>query len=166
MSFAKTFYSIANLGVMFGIHMIKWPFVSRKSVGRKRYDSNYAEDRLAFFTDGEFARFDAYDRCINCGLCDAACVGAREAEIGFWSAKELNGNPLFHFRPSIVADDISRCQPVYHTGLKEAGLFEKCGGCRLCEKACPNGVPLLEIAALVKAKAIIPKRVMQRAAVG
>jgi formate hydrogenlyase subunit 6/NADH:ubiquinone oxidoreductase subunit I len=164
MSLGKQFGAIANLGVQFWLHMFKKPFVTRKSRGIERYRRNYKADHLASFATEEYNRFVFYDRCINCGLCDAACVQARLAGLGLWKADGLQSDQSLHFQPSLIPVDISRSQPLYHHGIALALMFAQCSECKKCELACPNGVPILEMARLVVERSSAPERSVTKCA--
>jgi Fe-S oxidoreductase len=163
MALSRRFLSMANLGVHFWMHMLAKPFVSGQSRGRKRYDRNYAADRLIPFTHEEFERLEAYERCLNCGLCDAACLQARGLGLGLWAVEGRKDKPDFRYAPGLVPAGISRSQPQFHAGVELAAMLEACRDCRRCEQSCPGSVPVLEIGALVVRRAAHMERLPAKA---
>ncbi|MFA6033693.1 MAG: 4Fe-4S dicluster domain-containing protein [Myxococcota bacterium] len=163
MDMGKTFIAIANLGVRFWIHIFKWPFISRKAIGIARFENNYRDDRLAMFDQVTADHMPVYHNCINCGSCDAACARARNFHMGLWSG-EGPGETIERISPSLIPVNVSRSQPLYNCGAALASIIGRCADCGLCEKACPNKVPILELAKLVVDKSIYPNRSVQKAA--
>jgi len=135
MSIGKIAVSIANLGLEFWAHVLKKPFIDPVSKGRQRFEDNFREDHLRPYSHEQFARLPRYEQCVNCGLCDAACAAAK--------------GPAAGLEPSLIPISVSRAQPLFHCAADLAALYAACGECRACEEACPNGVPIREIAAMV-----------------
>ena len=144
MSIGKQVYSIASLGVAFCAHVLSKPFVDPATRGRARFDENFREDHLTPYTPKQFERLTRYERCLNCGLCDAACAASEAGR---------NRSPDA-VNPSLIPISVSRAQPLFHTAAGLAAFYAACGDCRACEDACPNRVPIKEIAAMVAGDAV------------
>lgn len=143
MSVGKKILSIAYLGVEFWAHFLARPFVDPESRGRRRFDENFKEDRLAPFTPGQFARLPRYEQCLNCGLCDAACAASETGR----------ARPADAVSPSLIPISLSRAQPLFYAAADLTAHHAACGACRACEDACPNCVPIRELAEMVTAGA-------------
>lgn len=111
-----------------------WPWSPR--YGLERFVSNYVPEGLPWATERTRALAHEPGRCTLCGACDDACPLLRElprhAFLGPLSMVASAARAAPHFEDA--ADTFRK--------MAEPG----CAGCRACEQACPEDIPLLAIA--------------------
>ncbi|MBI5528072.1 MAG: hypothetical protein HY897_17205 [Deltaproteobacteria bacterium] len=149
MGFGKTALSIANLGVRFWAHFLKKPFVNPEETGRRRFDENFRADGLLPYTAEHAARLPLYETCLNCGLCDAACASV--------ARPPPTAHRLPPLQPSLIPVMASRAQPLFRASAELAAFYLACGECKKCEEACPNGIPIREMAKMVVDRALLSR---------
>jgi succinate dehydrogenase/fumarate reductase-like Fe-S protein len=143
-------FSIANLGVRFWAHFLKKPLLDPEETGRARFDENYRGDALLPYSAEHAARLPLYETCLNCGLCDAACAQIPNPKSQIPIRLPPNAYRLPpSLRPSLIPVMASRAQPLFHASADLAAFFLSCGDCNKCEEACPNGIPIKELAKMV-----------------
>lgn len=138
--------SLARLAAAYGVHQVRRKVWRRPGAGgAERVLEIYAPDRLRPLTEAEREGLPAMSRCINCGIC--ALVAGR---LGGVRLPDLASGYLRHY-PLLVdaAPDLEGDEP----DLAAATA------------ACPVGVPLAEVAAMVRRlnRRAVPQR---RTAIG
>lgn len=112
--------------------LIPWP--GKKGIAA--FEANYLEDGLARYSQGHRDIAEMPGKCTGCSQCDAVCPilasGENRAFLGpmRFVASGLRGGPL-------VEDIASTVDTI---------LSEACLSCNACERACPEGIPILELA--------------------
>jgi succinate dehydrogenase/fumarate reductase-like Fe-S protein len=114
------------------LHPIRRLLTPPEMQGKQLFLANYAGEGLVPYSAGERAQLPRFSGCIHCGLCDAVCPLVQGVPDGFHG-------------PSVFAIAYSRATPELRALRAEIAALDRCGGCRLCQDACPRGVPLLEI---------------------
>lgn len=111
----------------------------------KAFDPDAQEDRM----DNELAQqiYDS-DRCIECGCCIASC-GAANVRPGFAGPAGLNRIARFAMDPRDRRDDDEWFEVI----STEDGVFG-CIGMMACHDVCPKELPLLEVYAYLRRKAL------------
>ncbi len=111
----------------------------------KAFDPDAQEDRM----DDELAQkiYDS-DRCIECGCCVASC-GAANVNDEFAGPAGLNRVARFAMDPRDQRDDSEWFEVVSN----ENGVFG-CIGMMACHDVCPKELPLLEVYAYLRRKAL------------
>ena len=112
---------------------------------REAFDPEAVEDRM----DNELAQkiYDS-DRCIECGCCIASC-GAANVRPGFVGPAGLNRIARFAMDPRDTRDDDEWFEVI----STEDGVFG-CIGMMACHDVCPKELPLLEVYAYLRRKAL------------
>ena len=137
MSLTRRSFAWLNLAFRFGQHVL-W----RMPVRALRGSSDYARFRDAVAPEGfvpltpaERAAFPAFMRCVHCGLCTLSCPTLRAAPSSAWrdTWTFVAGPSRSIDRASTVLADLTPCT--------------ECGE---CAAACPTGVPIPQLAALVR----------------
>ena len=111
----------------------------------KAFDPEAIEDRM----DNELAQqiYDS-DRCIECGCCIASC-GAANVNDDFAGPAGLNRIARFAMDPRDTRSD----DEWYEVISTEDGVFG-CLGLMACHDVCPKELPLLEVYAYLRRKAL------------
>ena len=116
---------------------------------KEAFDPEAIEDRM----DNELAQkiYDS-DRCIECGCCIASC-GAANVRPGFAGPAGLNRIARFAMDPRDTRDDDEWFEVI----STEDGVFG-CIGMMACHDVCPKELPLLEVYAYLRRKALTTAR--------
>ena len=111
----------------------------------KAFDPEAREERM----DDELAQtiYDS-DRCIECGCCIASC-GVANVRDGFAGPAGLNRIARFSMDPRDTRDD----SDWYEVVSNAEGVFG-CMGLMACHDVCPKELPLLEVYAYLRRKAL------------
>jgi len=111
----------------------------------KAFDPEAREERM----DDELAQtiYDS-DRCIECGCCIASC-GVANVRDGFAGPAGLNRIARFSMDPRDTRDD----SDWYEVVSNAQGVFG-CMGLMACHDVCPKELPLLEVYAYLRRKAL------------
>ena len=112
---------------------------------KNEFDPEAQEERM----DDELAQkiYDS-DRCIECGCCIAAC-GIANINAGFAGAAGLNRMARFAMDPRDARDAAEWFEVI----ANEQGVFG-CIGMMACQDICPKELPLLEVYAYLRRKAV------------
>lgn len=126
--------ALARLAAAYGAHQVRRRF-RRLAPGEARLLATYAEDRLVPLTSEERALLPAVSGCISCGLC--ALVAARAAGL----------------RPADLAPTYLRDYPRLALASSDWEGADGDGARAALEAAaaaCPTGVPLPGVLAMVR----------------
>jgi fumarate reductase iron-sulfur subunit len=112
---------------------------------QEAFDPNAQEARM----DDDMAQkiYDS-DRCIECGCCIASC-GVANVRDGFTGPAGLNRVARFAMDPRDERDDAEWFEVI----ANENGVFG-CIGMMACHDVCPKELPLLEVYAYLRRKAL------------
>ena len=137
----KWLHAQFNLGWQLVVHTAKklWPW--RERFGLERYQHNYVHEGLPPSTPAFRALAHEAGRCTSCGACDAVCpiVAARDGEFLGPMAFILSGA-----RGAPHLDDVVTTLRVLTS--------ETCTSCARCVVACPERIPILEVASVLHAQ--------------
>ena len=111
-----------------------WPWSPK--AGLNQFQKKYVPEGLPHYSVSHRQIAHEPGRCTTCGLCDAACPVLR---------KGINGAFLGPMRLVVSA---MRGGPLSQFAMKDFTFFtsEDCLTCRICEKACPEEIPILKLA--------------------
>ncbi len=112
---------------------------------REAFDPAAREERM---DDDTAARIYESDRCIECGCCIAAC-GVANVDAGFRGPAGLNRIARFMMDPRDTRGDGDWFEVI----ANEQGVFG-CLGMMACHDVCPKELPLLEVYAYLRRKAL------------
>ncbi|MBK8171034.1 MAG: hypothetical protein IPK60_11920 [Sandaracinaceae bacterium] len=133
-----TLASFLRLGFYFVRQLVMRLF--GRSAGLKKFQANYANDRLLPLSPSERAALPDFSRCIACGMCDAAFTGyARVNRAEFRGPSDL---PLSYSRNLPDFDSLTR----YVSNLKEGDLD-------VLEQVCPARIPFKRLVVFVETHA-------------
>jgi len=132
----KKISSIALLGWNFWAHMFRKYLLRRKSAGYDQFIENYRADRIVPFSGRERERLNEFSKCISCGLCDPVCPS-------------LRAGGRSHFAGPM---DLAICVSRDPTELGVSPDPFRSVLCEACDRACPEGVPVVEIITYMRAK--------------
>jgi ferredoxin len=131
------FKSFFMLGTRFLVHLLSRIFFFYRPGGTQRFLANFEEDRLRPVAAEIRPLLPAWQRCTNCGLCEAACpLGPDQLGLG-------------RVTPGALASSTWRELTAHRLARTAAQAIANCQGCQACEKICPERVPLLELARFV-----------------
>ena len=136
----KWLHAQINLGFKVVVHYLAKLNPFRTRYGLERFQQNYVVEGLAPATLALRAMGHEAGRCTTCGVCDAVCPIKD-------SHRDFMGPMAF-----VVAG--SRATPLLGD-VKESLLIltsPTCTDCRKCELACPEGIPILALAAGLQAQ--------------
>ena len=130
-------YAIVLLGWHFLLHYLKKLTLLYEPGGLEQFRDNFDEEGLASLSERERELLQQWQRCIGCGLCEAACsemsvvpenrhLGPRYLALSSW--RDLSESDLAV--PSADALDEADCQAI--------------------ESVCPVDIPVCELAGLVR----------------
>ncbi len=129
-----------NLAWAFFLHCLKWPLLQGKD-GYQQFLDNYATEGLIALSRSDKDWLLKFSGCFNCGICDSVCTALLE------KPREVFPGP------SYLATTLTRST----TQFWAAGLdFSHCEGCELCQKVCPNHVPIQEAFRFIREKTLAP----------
>ncbi len=118
-----------------------WLFLKKVVFWRRRglsqFVNNYQQDRLIPMQSGDRDGLFRFAQCINCGICDTACP-----DLGKIPREKFPG-------PSFLVTTLTRATPDFWAIDLD---LSACGGCDLCEKVCPNQVPVKAAVKFIEAK--------------
>jgi succinate dehydrogenase/fumarate reductase-like Fe-S protein len=144
---AKWLHAQLNLAWHVVLHGLRrlWPWSPR--YGLRRFQENYVLEGLAPTTPHDRATLAmSAGRCTACGLCDDACPILRGA------------------RPDVAAADFMGPQAFVLAGARATPQLEDlggtldvladdgCQGCRACDRACPEVIPITALAVALSAQ--------------
>jgi succinate dehydrogenase/fumarate reductase-like Fe-S protein len=137
------FLAWMNLAYRFGVHVV-WRLPAR-AIGQRpdyeRFRETMRKEGYSPLASTERAHFPEFMQCIHCGLCTLACPALRNAPQSAWQeAWTFVGGTSRSLERSRLAAAAIPCS--------------KCGE---CEAACPTGVPISMMAALVERLASAPR---------
>ena len=112
---------------------------------REAFDPDAQEERM---DDGLAQEIYERDRCIECGCCIAAC-GVANIDPDFLGAAGLNRVARFAMDPRDTRGDSDWFEVV----ANEHGVFG-CIGMMACQDICPKELPLLDVYAYLRRKAV------------
>jgi fumarate reductase iron-sulfur subunit len=115
---------------------------------RDAFDPEAQEERM---DDDEAQKIYDSDRCIECGCCIASC-GVANVRDGFVAPAGLNRIARFMMDPRDTRDDANWFEVISN----EDGVFG-CLGLMACHDICPKELPLLEVYAYLRRKAMATK---------
>jgi succinate dehydrogenase/fumarate reductase-like Fe-S protein len=119
---------MGRLALAYGIHQMRRR-VRRRGPAVRRLLAVYSEDRLLPITPEERAVLPAMSRCINCGLCAYVAQSHGSPPVSDLASAYLRSYPLLANAGRDLGGGLSN--------LQEAAA------------ACPTGVPLPEVAAMI-----------------
>jgi succinate dehydrogenase/fumarate reductase-like Fe-S protein len=141
----KWLYAQFNLGWKVVVHYLAKLSPWSTRYGLVRFQQNYVVEGLPPATPSFRALAHEPGRCTTCGSCDRACPALA-------SDPDFMGPMRF-----VVAG--ARAAP-YLDDVKDALRVltsPSCADCQKCEAACPEGIPILAIAAALQAQAVVVK---------
>jgi succinate dehydrogenase/fumarate reductase-like Fe-S protein len=126
-----------NLAYRFGRHvLVRLPRrVLRRSADMQRFVAAVVPEGYTPLSPADRALLPSAMRCINCGLCSLACPTLRTAPASAWDEPWT-----FVAGPSRSIDRAS----IVATGMAP------CADCEASAAVCPTGVPIPELAGLVR----------------
>lgn len=134
----KQIYAFALLGLRAAVLHPLGQWFGSGDDGKDRFLRNYTPDGLVPLSAAERERLVAFQRCINCGLCDMVCPSGAQ--------------------PSLLALAYSRATPDLPRTRAALALIETCPSCQgeshPCEQVCPRQVPIREIVAFSQRKLV------------
>lgn len=131
----KWFHAQLNLTKHVIYHALKYLIPWRQKTGLKLFKANYVEEGLPSFTKAHRDIGHKASKCTTCGLCDARCPKYANNEIaGFIGPMRMVASG---FRGGTNLLDIE--------SQIEVMLEEGCQDCKLCEVACPEQIPIIEL---------------------
>ncbi|MFO1463200.1 MAG: 4Fe-4S binding protein [bacterium] len=136
----RAFWAKLNLAWSLLLHFLQKPF---RQTGYPAFREHYRADRLVPLSSLDKDWLERFSRCLNCGLCDAACPA-----LGTLPREVFPG-------PSYLVTTLTRATPDFWAAGVDTSL---CEGCRHCASVCPNRVPVKEALEFLEAKALETRR--------
>lgn len=129
--------SVFLLGTQFILHFLLKLIPFRRDRGAGRFIENYRDDHLQPLTPAEREMLPGWQRCTNCGLCEAVCP--------------LDSAPLDPAGLSFnrLANSAWRDPTAHRLVAASAARLVDCEPCGRCEAICPEEIPLRELARAV-----------------
>jgi succinate dehydrogenase/fumarate reductase-like Fe-S protein len=126
-----------NLATHFAQHVI-WRLPRRAVRGNHdlaRFLGTVAPEGYVPLSPQEREIFPAFMRCVHCGLCSLSCPALRTAPASAWleTWTFVAGPARSIDRAAVVLADLTPC-----------------ADCGVCAAACPTGVPIPQLAAMVR----------------
>lgn len=135
--------ALALLGLKFWIHVFKRATFLYRRGGSARFRGDFDPEGLLPMAEDDRDLLHTWQRCIQCGLCDAVCpediLGVIPQGQGF----------ALGIGPHFVASAVVRDPSVYGQVWSLAEPVAACEGCTQCQDACPVDVPLKDLAGFV-----------------
>ena len=131
------FKSLRILGLQFFVHMFRRLFFLYRPGGSDRFIGNYRPDRILPISEQHAVVLPAWQRCTGCGFCDVVCPVAG-TKVGAHT-----------FSIATLAMAGWRDFTALHHCLDVADIMIECEDCEACELACPEDIPLLDLARFV-----------------
>jgi hypothetical protein len=131
--------ALVRLGAAYARHLVRRRVRPGQSLTADEVREIYAPDRLAPLTSEERARLPSLSRCINCGLCALAAgrvAGLLPGDLATAYLRDYSLLPL-------AEDDLSPIGSDDGSGKEIEAALESAAA------ACPTGVSLPEVAAIV-----------------
>jgi len=129
--------SIFMLGSQLVLHFLRalWPFGRHRGAGR--FLENYRGDFIRPLEPRESEQVTQFDRCTNCGLCEAVCP------LDYTASDEPG------LSPNRLAVSEWRDLTAHRLIQSSARVLADCRACAKCEAVCPARIPILNLAELV-----------------
>lgn len=131
----KWWYAQIFLGFHVVVHYLKklWPWHVKD--GLKQFKKNYIVEGLPAYSSSFRALAFQPGQCTACGICDTVCPLVLSSDFNFLGpmrsvASVMRGGPLLEY----ALDDLSTFSA------------DACVSCRKCESACPQNIPISELA--------------------
>jgi len=130
-------HALVLLGWHFLLHYLKKVTFLYDPGGLDQFRENFDEEGLGSLSDDERDALRQWERCIGCGLCEAAC-------------SELSVIPdNRHAGPRYVAMCSMRDLSEADDALPSAEALEACD-CEELEEVCPVDIPICDIASFLE----------------
>lgn len=122
-----------------------WPWATRYGIDRFR--ENYVHEGLPAATPDQRALLTQPGRCTQCGVCDGLCPLLKDDDLRARTA------PMFIGPMTFVASG-TRAAPHFEDVEDTVAAMRGpvCQGCKACDAACPERIPILALADLVDAQ--------------
>jgi succinate dehydrogenase/fumarate reductase-like Fe-S protein len=141
----KLLFAIMNLGWRFFLHHLARLSPFRTRHGIERFRENYVHEGLPPHTPSERAQGAEALRCTSCGFCDAVCPLLVDD-----SAPGFIGPRAFVLSAARAAPHFEDVRATLTTLTSSV-----CQGCGLCVAACPERIPILDIASMCTAQLVV-----------
>jgi formate hydrogenlyase subunit 6/NADH:ubiquinone oxidoreductase subunit I len=153
------------LGWKLVAHYLKklWPWAPR--YGFQRFQENYVAEGLPPSTPAFRLLAHEPGRCTTCGMCDAVCPLLRPAlaaaagkapALAAATARDFLGPMGFVVAGARAAPHLNDLQETL--AVLNGAL---CAGCRACDEACPERIPIARLAAVYEEQRLIVERARQ-----
>ncbi|MFZ9888781.1 MAG: 4Fe-4S dicluster domain-containing protein [Myxococcota bacterium] len=132
----KWLHAQLNLAFRLVVHYLRFLSPFRARYGLPRFVSNYVVEGLPWATLEGRALAAEPGRCTACGQCDEVCPLVLAPQ-----------KPPFQ-GPQAMISCAARAAPHFEDAAEMFKTMTQasCLGCRACERACPERIPLLEVA--------------------
>lgn len=130
--------ALLYLAVYYILHILKLPFRNlKKTDNYNLFIQKYASDNIIPISEAEREVFAIYEKCINCGLCQANCPVLESPYI-----EQFIG-------PLAITTAFSRSLPDVNTLNK---LVYYCTQCGKCQSVCPQNISIVDIVCFLRRK--------------